>query len=367
MVNKNTIFLILLLFIPISIAAHFLEWGATVVFITAGLGIIPLAAYMGVATEEIAVVVGPNLGGLLNATFGNATELILAFIALNAGLIDVVKATITGSIISNLLLVMGFSMFLGGLRYKEQKFQPTAARINASLMNLAVVAILLPTALDYTSSGIGEVTEQQLSVAVALVLILVYGLTLFFSMKTHSYLYDVGMAELEDAEADTEAEIKAKVNLKFWIPVLLGITLAVAFESELLVGSLEAATENLGLTPLFTGVILLPIIGNAAEHATAVTVAMKDKMDLSVSVAVGSSMQIALFVAPVLVISGFFIGQPMDLDFNPFELISVAVAVLIANSISSDGESNWLEGSLLLATYVVLGLAFYFHPLVEGM
>jgi Ca2+:H+ antiporter len=367
MVNKNTIFLILLLFIPISIAAHFLDWGATVVFITAGLGIIPLAAYMGVATEEIAVVVGPNLGGLLNATFGNATELILAFIALNAGLIDVVKATITGSIISNLLLVMGFSMFLGGLRYKEQKFQPTAARINASLMNLAVVAILLPTALDYTSSGIGEVTEQQLSVAVAIVLILVYGLTLFFSMKTHSYLYDVGMAELEDAEADTEAEIKAKVNLGFWIPVLLGITLAVAFESELLVGSLEAATENLGLTPLFTGVILLPIIGNAAEHATAVTVAMKDKMDLSVSVAVGSSMQIALFVAPILVISGFFIGQPMDLDFNPFELISVAVAVLIANSISSDGESNWLEGSLLLATYVVLSLAFYFHPLVEGM
>jgi Ca2+:H+ antiporter len=367
MLNKNTIFLVLLLFIPISLAAHFLEWGATIVFITAGLGIIPLAAYMGMATEEIAVVVGPNLGGLLNATFGNATELILAFIALQAGLIGVVKATITGSIISNLLLVMGFSMFLGGLRYKEQKFQPTAARINASSMNLAVVAILLPTAVDYTSSGIGDATIQKLSVAVAIVLILVYGLTLLFSMKTHSYLYDVGMAELEDEVADTEAEIKAKVNLSFWIPILLLITLAVAFESELLVDSLEEATENLGLTRLFTGVILLPIIGNAAEHATAVTVALKDKMDLSVSVAVGSSMQIALFVAPVLVIAGWIIGQPMDLDFNPFELIAVAVAVLIANSISSDGESNWLEGSLLLATYALLGLAFYFHPLVEGM
>jgi Ca2+:H+ antiporter len=367
MLNKNTIFLVLLLFIPISLAAHFLEWGATIVFITAGLGIIPLAAYMGMATEEIAVVVGPNLGGLLNATFGNATELILAFIALQAGLIGVVKATITGSIISNLLLVMGFSMFLGGLRYKEQKFQPTAARINASSMNLAVVAILLPTAVDYTSSGIGDATIQKLSVAVAIVLILVYGLTLLFSMKTHSYLYDVGMAELEDEVADTEAEIKAKVNLSFWIPILLLITLAVAFESELLVDSLEEATENLGLTRLFTGVILLPIIGNAAEHATAVTVALKDKMDLSVSVAVGSSMQIALFVAPVLVIAGWIIGQPMNLDFNPFELIAVAVAVLIANSISSDGESNWLEGSLLLATYALLGLAFYFHPLVEGM
>ena len=364
--NKNTIFAILLLFIPISIAGHFLDWGATLVFITAGLGIVPLAAYMGEATEEIAVVVGPNLGGLLNATFGNATELILAFIALKEGLLGVVKATITGSIISNLLLVMGFSMLLGGLKYKEQDFQPTAARMNASLMNLAVIAILLPTAVEYTSSGIGETTLQNLSVAVAVVLILVYGLTLLFSMKTHSYLYDVGLAEVEE-EGESETEAKEKVNLPFWIGVLLVVTLAVAVESELLVSSLEEATSELGLTALFTGVILLPIIGNAAEHATAVTVAMKNKMDLSVSVAMGSSMQIALFVAPVLVISGWFIGQPMDLNFNPFELVAVTVAVFIANSISSDGNSNWLEGSLLLATYAVLGLAFYFHPIVEGL
>lgn len=364
--NKNTIFLILLLFIPISIAGHFLDWGATTVFLTAGLGIVPLAAYMGEATEEIAVVVGPNLGGLLNATFGNATELILAFIALKEGLLGVVKATITGSIISNLLLVMGFSMLLGGLKYKEQDFQPTAARMNASSMNLAVIALLLPTAVEYTSSGIGETTLQNLSVAVAVVLILVYGLTLLFSMKTHSYLYDVGVAEIEE-EGEDEEQTKEKVNLPFWIGVLLVVTLAVAVESELLVSSLEEATSELGLTALFTGVIVLPIIGNAAEHATAVTVAMKNKMDLSVSVAVGSSMQIALFVAPVLVIAGWFIGQPMDLNFNPFELVAVAVAVLIANSISSDGNSNWLEGILLLATYAVLGLAFYFHPVVEGM
>ncbi|MDJ0679075.1 MAG: calcium/proton exchanger [Xenococcaceae cyanobacterium MO_167.B52] len=364
--NKNIIFAILLLFIPISIAGHFLDWGATLVFITAGIGIIPLAAYMGEATEEIAVVVGPNLGGLLNATFGNATELILAFIALKEGLLEVVKATITGSIISNLLLVMGFSMLLGGLKYKEQDFQPTAARMNASLMNLAVIAILLPTAVEYTSSGIGEPILQNLSVAVAVVLVLVYGLTLLFSMKTHSYLYDVGVAEVEE-EGESETEAKEKVNLPFWIGVLLVVTLAVAVESELLVSSLEEATSELGLTALFTGVILLPIIGNAAEHATAVTVAMKNKMDLSVSVAMGSSMQIALFVAPVLVISGWFIGQPMDLNFNPFELVAVTVAVFIANSISSDGNSNWLEGSLLLATYAVLGLAFYFHPIVEGL
>jgi len=368
MLNKNTIFLVLLLFMPVSIAAHFLEWGGTTVFITAGLAIVPLAAFMGTATEEIAVVTGPNIGGLLNATFGNATELILAFIALQAGLIGVVKATITGSIVSNLLLVMGLSMLLGGLRFKEQKFQSTAARLNASTMNLAVVAILLPTAMEYTSSGIEDNTLQNLSVAVAVILIAVYLLTLLFSMKTHSYLYDIGVAEFEaDGSTESKTETKHEVNLWFWVFILLSVTLAVAVESELLVSSLEEATTQLGLSALFTGVIVLPIIGNAAEHATAVTVAMKDKMDLSVSVAVGSSMQIALFVAPVLVIAGWIIGQPMDLDFNPFELVAVAIAVLIANSVISDGQSNWLEGILLLATYTVLGLAFFFHPYVEGM
>ncbi|MBE9118170.1 calcium/proton exchanger [Lusitaniella coriacea LEGE 07157] len=360
----NKVFFLMLLFIPVSIAAHFLEWGASVVFITASLAIIPLAAFMGTATEEIAVVVGPNLGGLLNATFGNATELILAFVALQEGLISVVKATITGSIISNLLLVMGFSMFLGGLRYKEQEFQTTVALTNSSLMNLAVIALLVPTAVEYTSTGIGESTLQRLSVAVAFILIAVYGLTLLFSMKTHAYLYDVGVADLETGEDGEENEGHEQPNMKLWIGVLLAVTVGVAIESELLVDAFEAATASLGLTALFTGVILLPIIGNAAEHATAVTVAIKNKMDLSVSVAVGSSMQIALFVGPVLVIAGWLIGQPMDLNFNPFELVAVTVAVLIVNSICADGKSNWLEGGLLLATYLVLGFAFYFHPVV---
>ncbi|WP_375501929.1 calcium/proton exchanger [uncultured Nostoc sp.] len=364
MSTKNIILLILLLFIPVSLAAHFLEWGELIVFITAGLAILPLAAWMGTATEEIAVVVGPSLGGLLNATFGNATELIIALVALNAGLIDVVKASITGSIISNLLLVMGFSMLLGGLRYKEQTFQPIVARVNAASMNLAVIAILMPTAMNYTSQGINEQTLQNLSIAVAVVLILVYALTLLFSMKTHSYLYDVGVAE---AEAEAEEISHGKPNMALWVGVLLVCTLLVAIESEMLVDSLEVATSQLGLTALFTGVILVPIVGNAAEHATAVTVAMKDKMDLSLSVAVGSSMQIALFVAPVLVIAGRILGQPMDLDFKPFELVAVVVSVLIANSISSDGKSNWLEGTLLLAAYTVLGFAFYFHPVIEGI
>jgi Ca2+:H+ antiporter len=360
---KNLIFIVLLLFVPVSIAAHFQEWGSVTVFVTACLAIIPLAAWMGTATEEIAVLVGPTIGGLLNATFGNATELIIALVALNAGLVEVVKASLTGSIIGNLLLVMGLSMFLGGLRFKEQTFQPVVARSNASAMNLAVIAILLPTAVNYTSQGISESTMQTLSGWVAVVLIVVYGLTLLFSMKTHAYLCEVGEAENESSSG----EQGEKPNGLLWTVVLLVCTLLVAIESELLVDSLEEATASLGLTALFTGVILVPIIGNAAEHATAVTVAMKNKMDLSVSVAVGSSLQIALFVAPVLVLAGLILGQPMDLNFNPFELVAVAVAVLIANSVSSDGRSDWLEGTLLLAAYTVLGLAFFFHPVMEAV
>ncbi|NMG09381.1 calcium/proton exchanger [Brasilonema sp. UFV-L1] len=363
MSGKKILFLVLLVFIPVSIAAHYLGWGDLIVFITASLAIVPLAAWMGTATEEIAVVIGPTLGGLLNATFGNATELIIALVALQAGLVSVVKASITGSIIGNLLLVMGLSMFLGGLRYKEQTFQPVIARVNASSMNLAVIAILLPTAIKLSSQGIEEKILQNLSVAVAVVLILVYALTLLFSMKTHSYLYDVGMAETVTEETD----VKEQPKIWLWVGVLLVCTLLIALESELLVGSLEVATSQLGLTALFTGVILVPIVGNAAEHATAVTVAMKNKMDLSVSVAVGSSMQIALFVAPFLVLAGWVFGQPMDLNFNPFELVAVVVSVLIANSISSDGKSNWLEGILLLAAYIVLGFAFYFLPVAKSL
>ena len=229
---KTLILSLLLTFLPISIAAEWLHWDASIIFLTAAIAIIPLAAWMGTATEELAVVVGPTLGGLLNATFGNATELIIALIALRAGLIEVVKASITGSIISNLLLVMGFSMFLGGIRYKSQNFQPVIARLNASVMNLATVAILVPTAVVATSHGIPELTIQKLSSIVAVILIIVYGLTLLFSMKTHAYLCDVGEAEneLESGEAGESP------NPWLWSGVLLLCTLAVAYESELLVG-----------------------------------------------------------------------------------------------------------------------------------
>jgi Ca2+:H+ antiporter len=357
---KKIISLGLLIFIPISIAAENLEWGTLTVFITSGIAIIPLAIWLSTATEEVAVVTGSSIGALLNAVFGNATELIIALVALKAGLVDIVKASITGTIISNLLLAMGLSMLLGGLRYKEQEFKSVVARVNGSSMTLAVIAIILPTTVIYTSNGVAPEAIRNLSSTVAVVLIVVYALTLVFSLKTHSYLYEVGLADLESQTSIDEPTHKP--NLWLWTGVLVASTVAVAFESEIFVGVVESATKGLGLTPLFTGVILLPLIGGAAEYVTAVSVAIKNNMDLSVSVAMGSSLLVALFMAPVLVLVGIAIGQPMDLDFNPFEVVAVAVAVVVANLISLDGRSNWLEGALLLATYVVLGAAFYFHP-----
>jgi Ca2+:H+ antiporter len=348
----------LLAFVPLSIAAETLHWGTMPVFVTSALAILPLAIWLSTATEEVAVVTGPAIGGLLNAVFGNATELIIGLVALKAGLIDIVKASITGTIISNLLLAMGLSMLFGGLRFKEQEFKPIVARVNGSSMTLAVIAILLPTMAFYTSGRIETPAIEKLSTIVAGVLVAVYGLTLVFSLKTHSYLYDVGLVELED-EMGEHGEHKP--NLWLWLGVLLISTIGVAYESEMFVGVVEEATKGLGLTPLFTGVILLPLVGGTAEYVTAVGVAMKNNMDLSVSVAMGSSLLVALLMAPVLVLVGQAIGQPMDLSFNLFEVVAVAVAVVIANLVSLDGKSNWLEGVLLLATYAILGTAFYFQ------
>lgn len=359
---KNIISLGLLIFIPISLAAERLEWGALTVFVTAAIAIIPLAIWLSTATEEVAVVAGPSIGGLLNALFGNATELIIALVALRAGLIDIVKASITGTIISNLLLVMGLSMFLGGLRYKEQEFQPIVARVNGSSMTLAVTAIILPAMVIATSGGVEAIAIEKLSITAAIILIVVYALTLLFSLKTHSYLYEVGVVDLEGEHGKATEESAHKPNLGLWLGVLAISTIGVAFESEIFVGAVEEATAGLGLTPLFTGVILLPLVGGAAEYVTAVRVAVKNNMDLSVSVAMGSSLLVALLVAPILVLVGWAIGQPMDLSFNLFEVVAVAIAVAVANLISLDGRSNWLEGSLLLATYAILGAAFYFHP-----
>jgi Ca2+:H+ antiporter len=347
----------LLLFVPISIAAKYLHWGDLAVFITSALAIVPLAIWLSTATEEVAVVTGPAIGGLLNAVFGNATELIIGLVALNAGLVDIVKASITGTIISNLLLAMGLSMFLGGLKHKEQEFKSIVARVSGSSMTLAVIAILMPSMAFYSANQAASFAVGKLSIAVAIILIIVYALTLLFSLKTHSYLYDVSIIDLE---VET---IGHKPNLRLWVSILVISTLAVAYESEMFVGVVEEATKGLGLTPLFTGVILLPLVGGAAEYVTAVGVAMKNNMDLSVSVAMGSSLLVALLMAPLLVLVGYAIGQPMDLNFNPFEVVAVAVAVIVANLISLDGRSDWLEGVLLLATYLILASAFYFLPI----
>lgn len=357
---KNLIPLILLVFVPISIAAKFFHWGGFAVFLTSALAIVPLAIWLSTATEKVAVVTGPSIGGLVNAFFGNATELIIALVALKAGLLDIVKASITGTILSDLLLFLGLAMLAGGLRYKEQEFRPILARVNGSSMTLAVTAIALPTMVIYTSNVVNEVAIYNLSIATATILIVVYGLTLLFSLKTHSYLYEVGLFDEENVESEPE---KSHVpNLYFWLLVLLSSTVAVAFESELFVSVVESETTRLGLTPLFTGVILIPFISDMAGYLTVIRLALKNQMDLTVATAMGDSLLIALFVAPVLVFVGQLIHRPIDLNFNPFQVVSLIIAVALTNLISFGGRSNWLDGTLLLATYTVLGIAFYYHP-----
>jgi Ca2+:H+ antiporter len=358
MSKKGTVLLFMLAFIPIAIAAQFLHFNPVFVFVVSGLAIVPLAAWIANATEAIAQVVGPSLGGLLNATFGNATELIVSIVALRAGLIEVVKASITGTIIANLLLALGLAMVLGGRRYSEQSFQPAVARINASSLNLALVVLFTPAAIHLTSNGLPEATLTNFSLVLSLLLLIFYALMLVFSLKTHSHIYQIADAEIDHVLDPHER------RLALWrqVGILLVCTIVLVFVSEILVSSLEKAISTLGLTDLFTGVILIPIFGGAVEYITAVTFAMKNKMDLAVSVAMGSSLQIAMFAAPLLVLIGLAIGKPMDLEFNSFELMAVAISVLITNSISNDGKSNWLEGAMLLVTYAAVGAAFFFHP-----
>lgn len=353
----------LLVFVPLAVWAERAEMDPLIIFGVSAIAIIPLAMWLSTATEEVAVITGPSIGGLLNAVFGNATELIIALVALKAGLVGVVKASVTGALLANLLLVMGLSMLVGGLRYKEQEFTSIVARINGSTMTLAVTALVLPALLIKTSTVVEPGTITRLSETVAVVLIVVYALTLLFSLKTHSYLYDVGVKDLDvDTEASEEGEHGDHSKLLLWIGILLVATLGVAFVSEIFVSALEEATATLGFTELFSGVILVPLVGGAAEYLTAVRVAYKNNMDLAISISMGSSLLVALLIVPTLVIAGQLLGQPMDLNFNLFEVVAIIIAVALVNLISLDGRSNWLEGVLLLATFVVLGTAFYFHP-----
>ena len=348
----------LLIFVPAAIGLEFARPDAhAAIFLVACLGIVPLAGWMGRATEELARHTGDGVGGLLNATFGNAAELIIAIMALKKGLYPVVKASITGSILGNVLLVLGAAMLAGGLRHKVQRFNMTAARAQATLLTLAAIAMVMPAAFHHLAGPGALMQEHGLSLMISGVLLAAYGLHLAFSLGTHKQLFEGAGAGAEDDEAEQAWPIRK------CLLILGGATGMIAWISEILVGSVQEAAAAFGMTSVFIGVVVVAIAGNAAEHSTAVVVALKNRMDLSLGIALGSSLQIALFVAPVLVILSRFVGpHPMDLVFTPAEVLSVFVAVLISGQISADGESNWLEGAQLLAAYVILGMVFYFLP-----
>ncbi|WP_127081211.1 calcium/proton exchanger [Dulcicalothrix desertica] len=370
MSRKDAFLLRMLVFVPICLILHHLNVSPKIVFLTAGLAIIPLAAWTANFTEAIASQIGPALGGLLNATFGNATEMIVSVVALNAGLIDVVKASLMGSMIANLLLGLGFALFLGGTRNRSSctrvnhEHLSTVARVNASLLNLVVVFLLAPTAIEVTSMALHIKTTNEFSYIASGLLLASYLLMLLFSMKTHSHLYGLD----EDAEPESYgSEARGeKYNLKLHIGLLLATTVVLVFVSEVLVDSLGEAIATTGMTSLFTGVILLPIFGAAVEIITCGICGVKNKVNLASSVAIGSSLQIAMFVTPILVFAGLALGKPMNLDFDNFTVLGMGIAVLMTNSVRPNSRSNWLEGILLLMTYSMLATAFFLHPDMAG-
>ena len=351
-------------FIPLAIVLDVVGAGPVAIFAVSALGIVPTAALMGRATEELAERSGPGIGGLLNVTFGNAPELIIALFALNAGLHEVVKASIVGSILGNILLVLGAAMVVGGIGRERQFFDRTAAGVQSSMLLLAGVALAMPAIYELVQGrglpGAGaerinyDGAVEGLSVAVAVVLIVTYVLGLIFSLKTHRDLFNP-QAGGEDEEGHGEPWTVRRSVIAL---AIAGV--AVGGMSEILVSSISEASKTVGLSEFFVGVIIVAIVGNAAEHWVAVLVAYKDKMDLAVNIAIGSSAQVALFVAPVLVLASFVLGpHPMALVFNGFEVGAVLLAIVIANSVTSEGESTWFEGVQLLAVYLVLGAAFF--------
>ena len=350
--RSSTWAFVLGLFVPVSWILEVLLGAGVMVFAVAGVAIIPLAWFLGLATEELGKHTGPGVGGLLNATFGNATELIIAIFALAGGLSEVVKASLTGSIIGNALLVLGLSMLLGGFRHKSQTFSREASGTQVTMLVVAVIALVMP-ALYVLSTGVRTgVVLEEMSLGIAAMLIVAYGLGLLFSLRTHRDIFN----------PVTEVADRPRWTPRFAVAVLIVSTGLVAIESELLVGSLEAARGSLGLTELFVGVIIVAIVGNAAEHGSAVLMAWRNKMDLSVAVATTSTTQVALFVAPVLVFVSLLTPRVMTLDFEIFELASVALSTAIVAAVVSDGHSNWYEGALLVIVYAVMGVAFLFHP-----
>jgi Ca2+:H+ antiporter len=351
----------LLVFIPITLGLeYFVHPSDAVLFTSAALAIVPLAAMMGLATENLATKTGPTIGGLLNATFGNATELIIAFFALQAGKTEVVKASITGSMIGNMLLVLGLALFLGGLKHKKQVFSKETAGALSSLLLIVMIAFLIPALFDFTERSDGATAAEAATVDATFslwasaVLVGLYLCNMIFSLVTHKDLIS----------ASDEHHDGPGWSVKRSLLTLLGSTVVVALMSEVLVGSLEGFSKGIGLSELFAGLIIIPIIGNAAEHSASVF-AMKNKLDLAISIALGATIQIALLVAPLLVFLSFMIGKPMDLVIHrPLELAGLIGATLITASVARDGETNWLEGAMLLGVYLLIALAFFFLPVV---
>jgi len=352
----------LAVFIPAAIALELAHASPVLIFAAAALGVIPTAAVMGEATEHIAAKTGPGIGGFMNVTFGNAPELIIAFFALKEGLHEVVKASIVGSIVGNVLLVLGAAMLVGGLKREKQTFNRTAAAAQSAMLLLALTALIMPALFQLIhGGGLPGVGDERLdfgsdletlSFGVAIVLMATYAAGLLFSLKTHRKLFNPYDAETEDHDGGW--------TIRKAVVMLAGAAVLVGVMSEVLVGSISEASHEIGLSEFFVGVFVVAIVGNAAEHWVAVLVAAKDKMDLAVGIAIGSSAQIALFVAPVLVLLSFVVGpEPMALVFNGYELGGLVFAVLIANFLTQDGESNWFEGVQLLALYAVLGIVFF--------
>ncbi|MBI2685647.1 MAG: calcium/proton exchanger [Acidobacteria bacterium] len=347
----------LLIFVPISAWLHYTRPAShTETFLCACLAILPLAGWLGKGTENLAHHTGEAVGGLLNATFGNAAELIIAIAAMRSGLYDVVKASLTGSIIGNVLLVAGLSFLTGGLKYKTQTFNRMAAQNQATMLLLAAVSLILPAAYHYLAGPAAAAHEGDLSLEISIILLVVYAASLVFTLVTHKALFGCEGGEAHGGEAQPWSVGKS-------VAVLAGATALIAWISEILVGSVEHAAHSFGMTSVFVGVIVVAIIGNAAEHSTAVLVARKNRMDLALGIAIGSSIQIALFVAPVLVLLSYFLApHPMNLVFTPAEVLAVTLSVLINAQVANDGESNWMEGLQMLAVYAILGAMFYFLP-----
>ena len=356
---------ILLVFAVVAVVADLAGWNPIIVFIASGLAMIPLAGLMGQATEVLATHTGPRLGGLLNATFGNAAELIITILAIREGLLnpainehmlDLVRASLTGSILGNVLLVLGLSIFLGGLKHGTQRFDRSHAGLNATMLMLAVAALIIPSIFSHSIEEVNHDAVEYLSLGVAAVMIVLYLLLLVFQLR------NPGADTYEDDEYSVAEEEAPHRSLRSGVIMLVLATGAIVWMAELLVGSVEHVVLEIGISEFFLGIIIIPIIGNVAEHLVAAQVALKNKMELSLAISVGSSLQIALFVAPLLVFISLLMNNPLTLVFNQFELIAMMAAVLIAGFVSLDGESNWLEGAMLLAIYVIIALAFFWLP-----